>query len=391
MNAATCSSQGVIRRARVEDLEAILDLLTEYELPRSYFEPFYLRDPMYRPEHSWVVEQNGRLAAHLRLYDRWIRMHDSVVHVAGVGNVITAQAFRGRGYAGRLLGAMTAAARAEGFAYSLLWTHLPILYERYGWSLIEQRTVRALLSRLPAELPAVASFGPEDLPDIIRLYEATNEHRTGPTLRVPEYWQSQLAWLKTDPDNFLVVRREDGALAGYIRTGLTHADVRILELGVAAQDIDLGRALVVRAAQRRRNHVQARLPPSLLEVIPESERDVEDDSRFMGRVLSLEVLVRALEPVLLRRLEAAGLRNGAVCLATSDGTAELRLGEGRVELDRRPTRDMRACLNEGDLAHLLFHGFDPMATELLDGRSDTELLRTLFPAQDFVVWPADAF
>jgi hypothetical protein len=30
-----------IHRATPEDIEPILDLLTEYGLPRSYFEPFY--------------------------------------------------------------------------------------------------------------------------------------------------------------------------------------------------------------------------------------------------------------------------------------------------------------------------------------------------------------
>ena len=35
----------IIRRARGEDVAPILDLLARYGEPRSYFEPFYLRDP----------------------------------------------------------------------------------------------------------------------------------------------------------------------------------------------------------------------------------------------------------------------------------------------------------------------------------------------------------
>jgi len=67
-----------IRRANAEDVGPILDLLAFYERPRSYFEPFYLSDPNYRPEHSWVADQDGRLVAHLRIFDRSIR-------VGGVG------------------------------------------------------------------------------------------------------------------------------------------------------------------------------------------------------------------------------------------------------------------------------------------------------------------
>jgi hypothetical protein len=98
----------IIRRGRPEDLEPMLGLLAHYERPRSYFEPFYLKDPTYRPEHSWVVEQGGRLLAHLRVFDREIRIDGAKLRVAAIGNVITAPDQRGRGHAGRLRGAQGA-------------------------------------------------------------------------------------------------------------------------------------------------------------------------------------------------------------------------------------------------------------------------------------------
>src|SRR5947209_18552870 len=135
-----------IRRGTAEDIEPILNLLTEYGLPRSYFEPFYLNDSSYRPEHSWVAEQHGRLVSHLRIYDRWMRIGRAKLHIAGVGNVITAQDARGHGYSGRLIRAMLPVLSQEGYVYSLLWTHLPGLYGRYGWLPVEQDLVRAVLS-----------------------------------------------------------------------------------------------------------------------------------------------------------------------------------------------------------------------------------------------------
>src|SRR5215217_7662681 len=107
MNSAYASGT-VIRQAQAADLDTILNLLTEYDLPRAYFEPYYQHDPTYRPEQSWLAEQEGRLAAHLRVYDRWIRLGGGRLRIAGVGNVITARAYRGRGLAGRLLRAMLA-------------------------------------------------------------------------------------------------------------------------------------------------------------------------------------------------------------------------------------------------------------------------------------------
>ncbi len=108
----------VIRRGKSEDVELILALLAYYERPRSYFEPFYLTDPTYRPEHSWVVEDDGRLIAHLRVFDRKVRVGGTELRVAAIGNVITAPDQRGRGLAGRLLEAMLQELPTEGFAYS---------------------------------------------------------------------------------------------------------------------------------------------------------------------------------------------------------------------------------------------------------------------------------
>jgi predicted acetyltransferase len=124
----------IIRRAKGEDVEGILDLLTHYDAPRSYFEPFYYKNPTYRPEHSWVADQGGRLVAHLRVFDRKIRVSGSELRGASVGNVITAPDQRGRGQAGQLLRAVLEVVPAEGFAYSLLRAYEPVLYERHGWA-----------------------------------------------------------------------------------------------------------------------------------------------------------------------------------------------------------------------------------------------------------------
>ena len=154
----------VVRRARAEDVEQILDLLAHYDMARSYFEPFYLKDPSYRPEHSWVAEQDGCLAAHIRVFDRRVRACGTGLRVAGIGNVITAPEQRGRGHAGRLLEAMLAGTPGEGFAYSLLRAYQPVLYERHGWAHIDQELVRATLSPGGVATVAIERFADEDLP-----------------------------------------------------------------------------------------------------------------------------------------------------------------------------------------------------------------------------------
>jgi GNAT superfamily N-acetyltransferase len=380
----------VVRRAIVSDIDAILELLTEYDLPRTYFEPYYYRDPTYRPEHSWLVVVDGRLAAHLRIFDRCIYVHGVTLHVAGIGNVITGRAFRGGGFAGRLLRAVTREAPADGFVYSLLWTHLPALYNRYGWVAIDQEAIHASLNAA-AQQYSVAEFTADDLPDVMRLYESTNQVRSGPTVRSADYWRAQLTWTREDLDGFLLTRDSGGSLTGYIRSRRAPAAVEILELGAVPGEVEYGRELAETVASRRAGQIEAQLPPSLYDVVAGNHRQVVPASGLMGRVLDVTGLLTTLEPVLVRRAQACSRAGCSLALATSAGVSHVVVGEDRLSIETRPIADAHAPLGESDLAHLLFHGFDATAAARLEDREDADMLGSLFPAQDFIVWPSDQF
>jgi predicted N-acetyltransferase YhbS len=379
-----------VRRAQAGDVEAILDLLTHYDLPRQAFEPFYRDDPTYRPEDSWVVEQDGRLVAHLRIYDRTLYLGEARLRVAGVGNVITDRAERGRGWAGQLLEGVLAALPGEGYPYSLPWTHLPALYARYGWAPIAQDLARATLPPPDAAAPPLAPFTLSDLPAVERLYAATNTARSGPVVRSDAYWQGQLAWLDEDRAGFLLARAADGRLAGYVRRRVQPDAVEILELGLQGGDWAVGRALLAAAAEPRGGRVITHLPPSLLPLLPPGSEEATDMG-LMGRVLDLGALTAALAPRWQASLPAAGVREGAVALDTRAGRAVLQVSADSVTLSATPGATATPALDERALAHLLFHGADAAAQTFLDGRPDAALLEALFPAQDFVIWPADAF
>jgi predicted N-acetyltransferase YhbS len=377
-----------IRRATAEDVEPILDLLAHYDVPRSYFEPFYLNDPTYRPEHSWVVEQDGRLVAHLRAYDRRIRAGGTELRVAGIGNVITAPDQRGRGHAGQLLRAMLQELPAVGFAYSLRRAHQPVLYERHGWAPIDQELVRATLP--PADVRSIVLFSDDDLPDVMRLYDETNAQRSGTTVRSPEYWRAQLEWLREDRDGFLLSRTGDGVLAGYVRSRVGPAGVEILELGLRVGEVETGRALLSAAAARSGGRLQAFLPPSLRTLFQAHEGEITPEFGLMGRVLDLPALAAALEPAWLRRVRESGGQGGTFRLVTSGGSAEVGVSAEEIRI-LQANSEPANVLDERAFAHLVFRGFAEDTEERLDAGQDLSLLRELFPEQDFVVWRSDAF
>jgi predicted N-acetyltransferase YhbS len=382
-----------IRRGRPGDIESILDLLTEYGLPRSYFEPFYLNDTSYRPELSWVVERNGRLLSHLRIYDRWIRVGQAKLHIAGVGNVITAQDARGHGYSGQIIRAMLPVLNQEGYAYSLLWTHIPHLYGRYGWAPVEQDLMQAVLPPSFLSEVRIVPFQEGDLPAIMRLYETANAGRTGTTIRTPEYWREQSSWLHEDQDGFLVARDlAEDVPVGYVRSRMIQNTVEILELGVERVAFDIGRVLLTAASMRRDGQLQGQFPPSMKAIFLPGEFRIIPEPGLMGRVINLAELLHALEPVWLDRMRDAGGSEGALHLFTSAGEAAIRIrSNGNIQVKEPGATGTASSLNEREFAHLLLHGFDERAEDMCGKRQDASFLRMLFPEQDFVIWKADAF
>jgi GNAT superfamily N-acetyltransferase len=381
----------VIRQGQAGDVEPILDLLAHYERPRSYFEPFYLRDPSYRPEHSWVAEQGGRLLAHLRVFDREILVGGTGLRVAAIGNVITAPDQRGRGHAGRLLAAMLKEIPNEGFAYSLLRAYRPSLYEHHGWVPIGEEVTRAALPPFDPASVTIEPFGDHDLPEVMQLYERTNAERTGPTIRSPEYWHGQLEWLEEDRGGFLVARSENGTLTGYIRSRAREDATEILELGIRASEVEVGRALLSAVARRRGHRIRVNLPPSLRGLLFSTEKGFVEEFGLMGRVIDLEAVAAALEPVWVRRIRTVGNRGDSFRLSTSAGTAEVQASASGIRVDRQETEGVAISVDERAFAHLLFRGFDAAADERVGTVRRPSLLRVLFPEQDFVVWRADVF
>jgi predicted GNAT family N-acyltransferase len=381
-----------IRRGRADDVGPILDLLAFYDRPRSYFEPFYLKDPTYRPEHSWVVEEDGRLLAHLRVFDRTVRVGGTELRVAAIGNVITAPDQRGRGYAGRLLEAMLQELPTEGFAYSLLRAYRSALYERYGWAPLEEEFVRAELRPFEPHSVTITPFTDADLSEVMRFYEETNAERTGPTIRSPEYWRGQLEWLEEDRDGFLLARTEDATLAGYVRSRARLDDVaEILELGLRMGAVKVGRTLLWAAARRCGHRIQGNLPASLRTLLRPDQTQITKEAGLMGRVLDLEGVAAALKPAWIDRVRASGTRGGSFRLSAAHaGGAEVWVSASGVRVDRQEREKAAISLNEGAFAHLLFRGFDA-AAQRIGADQDLTFLRVLFPEQDFVVWRADAF
>ncbi len=389
------AAPATVRRARAGDLDPVLDLLTEYGLPREHFAPYYTADPTFRPDLCWLVEREGQLLAFLRIYDRVVRTGAAPLRVAGVGNVITTEAERGQGHAGKLLRALDPALADEGFAYSLLWTHLPDLYARYGWVPIEQTRLRIFAPGPSDPSGDFPRFTSEDLPEVMELYDTANANRSGTVIRSPGYWRGQLRWLGEDPDGFLLLR-QNGQLAGYLRSRQGAGEIEVLELTIQGDNHPAARRLVGVLAAKQHLPARAVLPPSLCSAWRADESTTEAEPGLMGRVINPQTLFEAVGQTWLDRANAAGAEGVFLC-QTHAGSLQVTIRGGQIRVipvvaaNQQRDEELGARLDEGLLAHLLFHGWDSAVADLLGDSPSAALLQAIFPRQDFVVWPADAF
>ena len=376
----------VIRAARADDIDRVLDLLTHYDQPRAAFEPWYEHDLAYRPEQSWLAETNGRLVAHLRIYPRRVRLGGGgTMRVAGIGNVITAREARGQGHADRLLRAAVRAATAAGYAYSLLWTHLPQLYSRHGYGEAPEEILHAVTG-LPSANSIVRPADDADLPVVAGLQNQFDAQRSGPAVRDLAFWRGCRNWLGDD----LLVSDRSGSITGYIRRRVERDHVEVLELGVATDDLHLGRALLAAAAEPRQGRLRATLPPSLRRALDPWQPAVLDSPGLMGRPLSIAALAGALSSNWSSRLRAVrDPRDVVVPIALPGSRASLRIGTEGVRAMREPAA--APPLDPGELTALVLRGCDARTVLLLGDRADLDDLSAIAPAQDFVLWPTDAF
>ena len=376
----------LIRPARPDDVDGVLDLLTHYDQPRAAFEPWYEHDPTYRPEQSWLAETNGRLVAHLRIYPRQLRLGTgATMTVAGIGNVITAKDARRQGHADRLLGAALSAAADAGYAYSLLWTHLPQLYSRHGYGEAPEEILEAVTGP-PSADACVRPANDADLPLVAELENRFDADRSGPAVRDLAFWRGSRHWLGDD----VLVSDRSGRVAGYIRRRVERDHVTVLELGAATDDLHLGRVLLAVAAQPRQGRLRASLPPSLRGTLDPWQPAVQDSPGLMGRPLSMPALASALSSNWSSRLGAVRHpRDVVVPIALPGRLASLRISTEGVRA--MPGLAAAPPLDPGALTALVLRGCDARTILLLGDRADIDDLSAIAPAQDFVLWPTDDF
>jgi len=215
--------------AEVVDLNCLVFRPTEAEAPARYWS--YLREEStYELEQSRVLVDQGRVVAHLRVWDRQIRVRKAHLRVGGIGSVLTHPDFRGRGYARALLRDAEAYMARSGYDLGMLFTIIGTsFYAKLDWVPIPLPTFALDLDQ-HGETPTTLGRNLDlerDLSSLIALYDAANADLTGTEVRTEAYWKSGPSRYRDLFPNKGI--EQNGQLVGYLNYAVNTNDLEVRE------------------------------------------------------------------------------------------------------------------------------------------------------------------
>jgi predicted N-acetyltransferase YhbS len=208
----------LFRSIEPSERDQVLDLLAEWYGDRDFFARYLEHDPTFSPDLCFVAEHEGRLVSTFQVFRKRVRVGATALDVAGVGNVFTSEAYRGRGIASELLRYGLGRLRDRDFDVSLLFAVRLAFYGQLGY----RSHLRYLVflapgaAAQPSRRYTVRPFAPEDLPSVQGIYNVYSGRFPGTTLRDELYWRAQLRYAGNPNEQFLVAT-VDSQVVAYAR------------------------------------------------------------------------------------------------------------------------------------------------------------------------------
>ena len=355
-------------------------------------------DPWYDLNNTRACFVDGRVASVVVIFERPMRIGNSVVRMGGLGSVGTHPDHRKKGYSSQVLLDTADHLATSCFDLSLLFTDINDHYAKAGW-VTYPVTFRSInLSNLPkletAAEVLVEKYDVEtDLPEVMSIYDQFNQSRTGTTVRDQAYWRNQPKWRGQDPDLFWLARQE-GKIVAYLKGG----NKDILEVGCRSNPVNDRLAL----NQLVRHFLQNRIATGQKTIRVEDYTEIQqaldqlgiasstDEQRyFMFRITNFRSLLVKLVPMLENRLRPSDLIGwqGQIRLQYELEAQTLTISDGKIEVDPEtdaPTIDLK--LSQLQVLQLIFGELDASSVLI-----EYPVLSILFPPDQLLYWPTDNF
>lgn len=349
-----------IRTLEVDEIEAVLQLLSGWDAPQGGRHPDAFRrqmqiDPTFQEHNVWVAVERGEVVACAQIHPRRLRILGHAIPAGGLGPVFTRPDFRRHGIATTLIERAATAMRERGMELSLAFSREPRLFGRLGWHpwrgqrCILRRTdkdaVPARLRERAGEIEIVALEPTRDraLSAVKAIHNAYSGPRNGVVIRDDALWDASLRLAGNPVEEFLIARR-GGLAVAYARAALLDEGLTLTEVGRFEDGAGALAQLIVHILEPREGDPLAPPGRSSEEIRSFAVMSTFDD---LGLTVGLE-------------------HQGVASHPFDDDSGLIR------------------CLN----LHALAGRLD---VELLAGEDGPAFLKRILPPDGLVFWPADRF
>lgn len=347
-----------------------------------------LIDPDYRPEHRLLARVGGRLAGHVLMTRRRVRIDSVEIPMSGLIWLGTVPEFRGQGIAEQLIRQTLRKSDASGVALMGLSTRSPEHYERIGWVKVGQSRPLAVSPRhLPTEETmqteaarggwTVRPWRQVELADLMRIYDRqmAGTH-VGSVVRSESYWR-WIVGMRMAHAVWVTCRGEQVKGYAFVK------DHHVLEIGSDHDSQDVFKMLLGRI---RAESLERAYPEILLDVpsdhpvlshladwpvVGRPARSMGHDQPccLMMRLSNIGMFLNQIAPELDRRVRAAGQHTGELGLSIGSHRWTLRWDENMpmaVESGRSGRKSI--SLTDKSLIQLAF-GQESIESLVLSGNA----------------------
>lgn len=225
-----------IRPAKVEELEEIAHLqhiVFRPDEPESVdrYLSYTQDDPTYTLEHSRVIEVDGQIVAHLRIWDRILLINGVEILAAGIGSLCVHAQYRKRGYAQALMHDSEAYFLQAGYDLGLLFTIIGTpFYKALNWVSIPLPTFDFGALNMPRESVGTRRLDvAQDLEDVMHIHQANVLNDTGSVIRDITYWTAGPARIRSVFPKWGAVHNDQ--VVAYVNFEADDVEVWIKEVG----------------------------------------------------------------------------------------------------------------------------------------------------------------
>ena len=409
-----------IRAARESELEQVVELSCVAFNPDGHkrYWQYIKGDSSYRPSQTRVVVVNDRVVSTLRVWERRMRVGESLVPMGGIGGVCTHPNYRGVGYASALMRDTIDYLRTIGCDLGALFTIIPeAFYRQLGWTSLPLHgfsvTCNSTTQTTDSSKWQITDFNPEtDLDAVAALYDLANAQQSGTIARTRAYWDMAPSRIRGVLPT--VVARQNGRIGGYLNYEIEEKRVEVLEVGCVPDNPSVLDALVPHFLQtceaQRVEEIGGRFPsqhPFAERLIARCKGELTLTKDVACCKVAQMMLYAVNLPVLLRRLvvgwesRIADAKEAFAPLAVklpapnnqqivirhnADGTLQI------VPEDAEAV-DLAVDLSEANFWQLLFGeiGWEHVRPDASVSPEISVFLETLFPKRDVIFWAPDQY